>query len=238
MPVPNGVTQDDNDIHDSLSVDSGDTDIEMLPLVSESDTDTEHELTNGIVESDLDSQSDSAISTLNEDDKPLLAEKEEEEEEGRTFRVRVKRHFLWKRVWTKIRSVDPAALCRQFLLHQQHQCQECLCCGEVSAMRNRRRGCLEEVKECSWEKVCRWFWYRVKLMLDRRVFLSVLLYATCGFVGVMINEVRGGEGTTKNNHNNKYINHNNRYNNNSRQQVLHNNNHEDCDSQLAGGSTD
>ena len=167
------------------SINSNDTNVEMLTLVSESDVE-EEKLTNGIVESDLDSQSDSVVNT----DTELLLN-EEEEEEKVEFKVKVKRYCYMhlKRVCSKITSFDPVTACGQFLIRQKEQCKLCLCCGEVAAMRKRRRGCLGMIKDCSWRKVWQWAWHRIRLVLDRRVFLAMSLYSISGFVGIVANEV-------------------------------------------------
>ena len=169
------------------SINSNDTNVEMLTLVSESDVE-EEDLTNGIIESDLDSQSDSVVNT---DTELLLNEEEEEEEERVKFKVKVKRYCYMhlKRVCSKITSFDPIAAYRQFLTRQKEQCKLCLCCGEVAAMKKRRKGCLGMIKDCSLRKVWQWVWHRIRLVLDRRVFLAMSLYSISGFVGIVANEV-------------------------------------------------
>ena len=184
--VPPRLNEGDSD-DETGSINSNDTNVEMLTLVSESDV-KEENLTNGIIESDLDSQSDSVVNT----DTELLLN---EEEERVKFRVNIKRNcsMYFRKVWAKITSLDPAAVWRRFLIQQKEQCKLCLCIGDV-AMTKNRRGCLKMVKDCTWRKVWQWVWHRVRLVLDRRVFLAISLYGIAGFAGLMTNEVRGKVG--------------------------------------------
>ena len=142
---------DDSD-EDTESLTSRDTTVEMLTLGSETE---QEELTNGIAESDLDTQSDGG-SMVNTDTELLINDGDYDGERQKKYSlgVQVRNHSrtYFKKLWTKLTLVDPAALCRHCLVRQKEQCQLCLCCGEVGSTRSRR-GCLEMVRQCSWRKV-------------------------------------------------------------------------------------
>ena len=189
---PQHVISNEEDSSDTASLDSTDTNVEMVSLVSVTERQEEKQhndhLTNGIAESDLDTQSDHTI--VNTDTELLINDGEEQERDSFGVQTKNRCRVYLKSLWTKLSQVDPAALCRQLLVRQKEQCLLCVCCGEPgSASTRSKRGCLKTVRECSWKKVWQWVWYRVRLVLDRRVFIAILLYGLSGFVGLMTNEV-------------------------------------------------
>ena len=184
--------RDEDSCSDTASLDSTDTNVEMVSLVNETELQEKlhnGHLTNGIAESDIDAQSDHMI--VNTDTELLINDGGCGEEERYSFGVQIKNRcgVYLKSLWTKLTQIDPASLCRQLLVRQKEQCQLCLCCGEAGSTRRSKRGCLMAVRECSWRRVWQWVWYRVRLVLDRRVFIAILLYGLSGFVGLMTNEV-------------------------------------------------
>ena len=146
------------------------TDIEMISLTS----DNESELTNGIVESDLSTEVD--VSLTDDSDTELLIRKET---------VHVQQQPLNWKIRNKMkRYLDPISLGKQFLHHHKEQCIECCyCCSKetcLSLVHNRTGSSNLSQRILS----------KLKLLIDRRVIVSVLLFGFLGFVAVMANEVK------------------------------------------------
>ena len=151
----------DQSLNESSDSDSDyyETDIEMVSLTSES----ENELTNGIVESD-------------DSDTEFLVRKET---------VHVQQQPLNWKIRNKMkRYLDPISLGKQFLHHHKEQCIECCyCCSKET--------CLSLVHKRTWSSnLSQRILSKLKLLIDRRVIVSVLLFGFLGFVAVMANEVK------------------------------------------------
>ena len=158
-----------NESSDSES-DYHETDIEMVSLTNGS----ESELTNGIVESDLSTDVD--VSLTDESDTELLITKDT---------VHVQQQPLHWKIRNKMkRSLDPISLGKRFLHHHKEQCIECCyCCSKETCLSliHNRTGSLNLNQR---------IFSKLKLLIDRCVIVSVLLYGFLGFVAVMSNEVK------------------------------------------------
>ena len=166
-----GQSQQENQSHDSSSSDiNSDTDIEMVSLTSESET----ELPNG----SIDSGTDMMESDMSDTDALL---------EPHT-RVTIQQPSLSRKINLKerLKRVDFSRPFKRFYKMQKEQLRQCCYCfiGEEG----------QSLRKCTNPRdIPRKFMSRItmmlKLMWDRRVIVSVLTYAFAGGITIMSNEV-------------------------------------------------
>ena len=169
-----GPSDESNDLESDVQNSDTDTDIEMVSLTSESET----ESANHIADSDEENQSDFTDSV---DTKPLLRN---------GVSVAIQQPPISKRMHLKIKSLDPIAAGKKLLQIQKDQCIECCyCCPGIGEESVSLRGCKPSDVCEILKKIGRKFLLMFRLMLDRRVIVSTLLYAFIGGTTVTANEV-------------------------------------------------
>ena len=146
-----------------------DTDIEMESLTSES----ESELTNQMIESDVDSQSDAFTS-----DNELLLNGD----------IHVHRHYKDHYIKRTIQRINPITLGRNIIRTQKEQCILCFwCCqGQQRPCTRQRTIEVNQLHRTLFKKL-KWV---AKAICTRSVLISIILYALMGCLGLIIQEVR------------------------------------------------
>ena len=143
-----------------------DTDIEMVSLTSESELEEDV-----VMDSDIDSE-------LNTSDVELLLN-------GHAVNIQVhQKHSLLQKLERKLKSISLLTLWNRFTLHHKQQCIACCyCCLHKS------ESSLTQSKGPLCHRIISKIRMMFKLMIDRRVIVSIGLYGLVGFIAIITNEV-------------------------------------------------
>ena len=167
------------------------TDVEMVSLSSDVVLAETEQLTNHIAESDIDSQSGSNDSIVSDSDADLLLRTED-------MGVACKTGHGQPKKWIRsLRKFDLGGCINRFIHHQQQQWLECCwCCVCTGGNCVRQQTNLTSYKDCLQVIyqiilcVVRGSKRMLKLIRDRRVFLSITLYVTFGTLSLASQEVK------------------------------------------------